>query len=315
MQRRGLVRGLLGTVLLGACVRPGASRAQSPGQASGLEPSTDALDKSWTLTTSDKVRLRVLERAPRQAPGTAPTIVLVPGWCMPATIWRTQLDVFGARWRTLALDPRGQGESEVPVHGYTADRRADDIHDLIRDMDRIVLVGWSLGVLDALQYVSRHGSARLRGLALVDNSIGEPPVPKASHFLDKLRKDRKNVLAGFVRGMFTHPPAQEQLDALRDGMMRMSLEDSIALLSYPLPREHWRDVVHRFELPLAYLVTPRFREQSQHLLEARPASKVEIFEDAGHALFVDDAERFNRTMIDWIESFQKIEPQNSKIIS
>jgi len=147
---------------------------------------------------------------------------------------------------------------------------------------------------------SATAAARLLGLALVDNSIGEPPAPHGSDFLVRLRRERKATMDGFVRSLFARALPDAQIEALRDSALRMPLDASIALLSYPLPREHWRGIVHTFDRPLAYLVTPRFREQSQHLLAARPASRVEIFENAGHALFVDEAQRFNESMTRWI---------------
>ena len=41
----------------------------------------------------------------------------------------------------------------------------------------VVVVGWSLGVLDTLAYVHTHGDALIAGLVLVDNSVGEEPAP------------------------------------------------------------------------------------------------------------------------------------------
>lgn len=258
------------------------------------------------LATSDGVRLNLLECKPSTQSQAAelpdPTVVLLPGWCMPASIWTAQLIGLGGRWYTLAIDPRGQGESEVPLGGYTADRRADDLHDVLIGRERVVLVAWSLGVLEALHYVHRHGSDRLLGLALVDNSIGEPPAPKPSNFIEELRRARSSTVERFVRSMFARPIPESQVNHLRECALRMPLESSIALLSYPLPREHWRAVVHAFDRPLAYLITPRYREQAQHLLQSRPASQVEVFEQAGHALFVDEATRFNRYLAAWIET-------------
>jgi len=311
-QRR---RALLAALGLGAVVAAPAQTAGAP--APDPDPAQrDDLQApaaigtpfaSHWVTTSDGVHLNVLERAPVPAtetrPSQAPTIVLLPGWCMPARIWRAQLIDLGARWRTLAMDPRGQGDSEIPAAGYTADRRADDLHDVLAGHDRVILVAWSLGVLEALHYVYRHGSGRLLALALVDNSVGEPPAPKPSDFIGQLRRARAATVEKFVRSLFAHPLPEAQLDDLRDAALRMPLESSIALLSYPLPREHWRAVVHAFDRPLAYLVTPRYREQSQRLRQARPATKIEIFEQAGHALFVDEAPRFNQLLADWIDSF------------
>jgi microsomal epoxide hydrolase len=73
----------------------------------------------------------------------------------------------------------------------------------------------------------------------------------------------------------------------------MSLDDSIALLSYPFEREHWKQIAHAFAKPLLYVVTPQFAAQARNLKKNRPATRVEIFERAGHALFAEEAPRFN----------------------
>ena len=67
------------------------------------------------LVTSDGVTLSVLESGQVHAKKSQLKIALIPGWSMPATIWQKQLEQFGQRYHTLALDPRGQGESQVPI--------------------------------------------------------------------------------------------------------------------------------------------------------------------------------------------------------
>ena len=98
---------------------------------------------------------------------------------MPATIWRHQIRAFSPRYHTLAFDPRGQGESEVPAIGYTAERRATDIKEFLAPSSNVLLIGWSLGAIESLQYVHMFGTERLAGLVLVDSSVGEEPAPKA----------------------------------------------------------------------------------------------------------------------------------------
>ncbi len=273
--------------------------AQDTGKAAASAP---MLRDLW-FATSDGVRLHALAHAPEAAAtGREPAqrIVFLPGWCIPGRIWRPQLEDIGARWPCLALDPRGQGESDIPRAGYTVERRADDLYEVLAANGRTVLVAWSLGVLEALECIHRHGSALIDALVLVDNSIGEPPAPKPTDFLQRLRRDRQATVDGFVRSMFRHAPPDVEIAALRESALRMPLEGSIDLLSKLPPREHWRELVHRYEGPLAYVVTPQFREQARKLLAARPQSRIEVFEDAGHALFVDDAQRFNRLLTDWV---------------
>jgi non-heme chloroperoxidase len=283
-------RRLISALPLAAC----AVRAAAAGD--GPAP------RNFQLTTDDGVRLNVLEAGPPQVDPSLPAIVLVPGWCMPAWMWQAQLDAFGQRFRTLALDPRGQGDSEVPAAGYEAERRARDLRELLAPMPRTVLVGWSLAVLDALNLVHRFGDSQLAGLVLVDNSVGEPPAPKPSNFISELRADRSAALDRFVRAMFARPRPEAEIERIKQSALRMPLDGAIALLSYPFPREHWRGITRSFAKPLCYCVTSHYVEQAHNLQRDRPATRVEWFEHAGHALFVDEPDRFNRIVSDFAQS-------------
>jgi non-heme chloroperoxidase len=250
-----------------------------------------------SFQTGDGVTLSVLDAGQSTTRSGAVTIVFVPGWSMPAEIWRRQLEYLGQRYHTLAFDPRGQGESDVPLKGYTAERRATDLKDFLNPFSKVLLVGWSLGAIEALQYVHMFGAQRLVGLVLVDSSVGEEPAPKGnSAFLQGLRKDRDKSLDAFVRAIFKRPRNDEEIAALVKGAKRMSLENSIALLSYPFPRTHWKQIAHAYKKPLRYVVTPQFAEQARNLQKNRKETEVEIFPDAGHALFVDEPERFNASI-------------------
>lgn len=242
----------------------------------------------------DGVRLSLLEST--AAPTHRATLVFVPGWGMPASIWSDTLAHFAPRHRCVALDPRGQGESEVPAEGYTVQRRAADIAELLAQFERVVLIGWSLGVLESLHCVHQNAPRNLTAMVLVDNSVGEPPAPKPGDFLKRLRADRTGTLDRFVRGMFATPQPESRIEDIKRSALKTSLEQSIALLSYPLPREHWRGIARGLAQPLAYFVTPRFAEQAQNLKTARPATVVEVFDGAGHALFVDQATRFDASL-------------------
>lgn len=261
--------------------------------ASGIAPTRAASLSRRDFRTSDAVRLSLLEAG---AAAGKPVVLFVPGWGMPASIWSETLAVVAPAARAVALDPRGQGESDVPDHGYTIERRVADLAELIESLDRVVVVAWSLGVLETLHYVHLHGEQRLAGIVLVDNSVGEPPAPKPSDFLQRLRADRAATMDRFVRGLFTTPQPEARIEEIRRSALRTRLEQSIALLSYPLPREHWRGIARNVRQPLAYWVTPRFAAQAASLKTARPATMTQVFEPAGHALFVDQPAAFHAAL-------------------
>jgi microsomal epoxide hydrolase len=162
----------------------------------------------------------------------------------------------------------------------------------------VVLAGWSLGVLDVLSYADLAGDGRIAGLVLIDNSVGEgtPPPPRASRFFQNLRQRRAQTVRGFVAGMYRTPQDATYLDGIAREAQRMPVEASIRLLSYPRPREFWRDSLYAVRRPAYYAVTPRLRGQAEAVAQRHPQPTVEVFEGAGHALFVDEAPRFNASM-------------------
>lgn len=263
-----------------------------------VAPAARAATGVQWFRTSDGVRLRYLQA------GSGRTVVFVPGWCMPARIFDPQIETLSRRWRVVSLDPRGQGESEVPASGYDPTRRGQDIRDLLAHLGggRVVLAGWSLGVLDALSYADMAGDARLAGLVLIDNSVGEgaPPPPRASNFFTNLRRRRDATVQGFVRSMYRTPQSTTYLDGIAREAQRMPVEASIRLLSYPRPREFWKQSLYAVRRPVYYAVTPRLRSQADAVAQNHPQPMVEIFDGAGHALFVDEPARFNASMEEFL---------------
>lgn len=261
-------------------------------------PAVRAAEVARWFRTSDGVRLRYLEA------GSGRVVVFVPGWCMPGRIFEPQIAALSRRWRVVSLDPRGQGQSEVPRDGYEPTRRGQDVRDLLAHLGggRVVLAGWSLGVLDVLSYADMAGDGRIAGLVLIDNSVGEgtPPPPRPSRFFQNLRQRRDATVRGFVAAMYRTPQDAAYLDGIAREAQRMPVEASIRLLSYPRPREFWRDSLYAVRRPVYYAVTPRLRGQAEAVAQRHPQPMVEVFEGAGHALFVDEAARFNASMEEFL---------------
>ncbi len=252
------------------------------------------------LITSDGVRLHYLEAGP----ANAHTILFVPGWTMPAWIWGPQIQVFAQHYHVIAFDPRGQGDSDAPPTGYEPGRRGDDIGELINHVEPVpvLIVAWSLGVLDSLAYVHRHGDDLLSGLALVDNSVGEEPapVPAPPRRHAGPAPPHSVAMRRFVQSMFRRPPGHAYLERLTAASLRTPEAASRALLAYPVPRTYWRDGVYATTKPVLYAVRPVWQAQAENLERKRPNTEVALFRDAGHALFVDDAARFNTLLSSFI---------------
>jgi microsomal epoxide hydrolase len=301
---------LLASRLIGLSVLALAA-ASSPAHSVASQSPPAAMPRSITdhfFLSSDGVSLHYLEAGPP----TAHTLVFVPGWTMPAWIWMPQILAFSQRYHVVAFDPRGQGDSAVPNSGYEPERRGRDVAELIAHLSspKVVVIGWSLGVLDTLASIHVAGDRRLAGLVLVDNSVGEEPPPPPyrpgpSHGRPPRGPPPSHAVAmkQFVRAMFHHPQPPAYVDRLTQATLHTPEFASRLLLAYPVPRSYWREAVYATKVPLLYVVRPRWVAQGENLVRNRPGTEMDIFSDAGHALFVDDPARFNSVTERFLERF------------
>jgi pimeloyl-ACP methyl ester carboxylesterase len=99
-----------------------------------------------------------------------PPIVFLHGGGLNAHTWDLVCLSLRRERHCLALDQRGHGDSEwSPVMDYTTESMVGDLEAFVDHLglERFVLVGMSLGGVNALAWAGRH-SARLAGLVIVD---------------------------------------------------------------------------------------------------------------------------------------------------
>jgi esterase len=104
--------------------------------------------------------------------GTAgrPPMVFLHGGGLNAHTWDLVCASLRAERHCLALDQRGHGDSEwSPEMDYATESHVGDLDAFLTalGLERVVLVGMSLGGVNALAWAGTHGR-RLAGLVLVD---------------------------------------------------------------------------------------------------------------------------------------------------
>jgi len=103
--------------------------------------------------------------------GSGQPVVFSHGWPLSAYAWDEQLNFVAANgFRGVAYDRRGHGRSSQPWGGNDMDTYAEDLAQLIDQLDLhdVVLVGHSAGGGDITRYIGRHGTSRVAKAVLVD---------------------------------------------------------------------------------------------------------------------------------------------------
>jgi non-heme chloroperoxidase len=257
--------------------------------------------KSGYFKTSDGVRLHYLEA------GTGSAIVFVPGWTMPAWIWEAQIRHFAQHYHVVALDPRSQGESDKVAEGNSPERRARDIRELVDGLKLgpAVLVGWSLAVSDLLAYAEQFGGANVRAYVLVDGFAWDKPDPQflaaIIGFYRQIQINRQNFAENFVRSMYKKPVPEDYVQRLVKASFQMPADTAIAASVGSIARADWRPAISKLDRPVLITCQAATQSMAADLIKSMvPSARLELFEHAGHALFVDDAERFNSVLEDFI---------------
>lgn len=120
--------------------------------------------------------------------GQGHPVVFVSSWGVTSELWHGQLDhLVEHGCRCVAFDRRGHGRSSLP-DAYDLDTLADDLARVIEasGLDRITLIGHSIGGCEIVRYLSRHGTRRIARVALV-----APTTPG----LDALAADQPDLAA------------------------------------------------------------------------------------------------------------------------
>jgi esterase len=135
-------------------------------EISGLQPPQVILPESGNRVVED-FRLHYLDWGHQGAGGT---ILFLHGGGLNAHTWDVVSLMLRERYRCVALDQRGHGDSEwSPGSDYGMQSHLRDIEGFVGQLKlrRPVLVGQSMGGINAINYAGRH-SAEMAALVVVD---------------------------------------------------------------------------------------------------------------------------------------------------
>ena len=242
------------------------------------------------------------------------------------------------KYRLVFADLRGHGNSDAPAWGYSNQRFADDIRDLVHflDLKDVWLCGWSSGASFALEYFALHGDdgGRIKGIIYDEMSVKPAVGPDGvnmslygnttyegalAYFYSLLEEGMNSAFHtdGDVEGPM--PAFFKYDDKCGEYKRLMATVDPsnpavVCLLNVALLALDQREVLPKVDIPFLmiegsmHVVYPQ--EAYDYVAEHVPNCKRVIFEGAGHALHMEFSEEFNRVVDAFIqgEELPAVEP-------
>lgn len=266
--------------------------------------------------------------------GSGPPLVLVHGLGSSAAVeFYFNLEPLAARHRVLAIDLPGFGHSDKPILEYTIELFVRAVRDLMaaENLDRAAVMGVSMGGRVALG-LALESPQTVERLILVDAlGVGAPRRVLAYRIL-LTRGLGELTLSGTARALRRMKPATirrfwgwylRRPQGVDHILSDQRIADHGVLLSTPEYRAAYlsalRSIAGMRDLRDGITVQDRLNElrmptlliwgrhdhifpaaHAQSALQQLPRGRVEIFEDSGHTPQMEEPERFNRVVLDFL---------------
>ncbi len=184
--------------------------------------------------------------------------------------------------------------------GYGLARRAADIAEVLAasQVRAPHLVGWSLGALELMEFLRQGG--KVSTAVFLDNSLDAAYAAGPAYGLDLMRslrdRDTAEVLREFVSRLFKEALDPDWARELEQEILQMPRYAALEALKGSGRGAGLSELLKDPSLRALVLGTSRFQAEFEGLKKDFPRLQSQIFEDAGHALFVDQWDRFNRLL-------------------
>jgi microsomal epoxide hydrolase len=262
--------------------------------------------KSDFFTTSDGVKIHYVEA------GSGRAVVFIPGWTMPAWIWQKQIDEFSKKYHVVVVDPRSQGESDKPTYGHTPETRSRDYKELVDHLGlkQPVLIGWSMACGELVKYAEQFGSDNVSGFVLVDGFLTDKISPDMftgiSGWMNMLQQDRQKQADGFVRSMYKKPQTEDYIHRVIDASVQVPADTAVVLIYDMIAVKDFSTGLSKMNRPVLFAYQPESQPTADFLkTKLGDKLRLERFDGDGHALFVDDPDKFNHVLEEFVQSLPK----------
>jgi len=265
--------------------------------------------RKTTVTTPDGVEI-VLEESGNPL---GPEIVFIHGFSISRLCWTRQLRGILARdFRMVAYDLRGHGESGKPADtaSYRDGKRwADELAAVIdaAKMRKPVLVAWSYAGRIVADYLRHFGTGAIAGLNIVGAKSNSDPAFNAPLLAPHQRSMASDDLETNVRGTIAFVEAcarkWDASDFVQCVAAAMVVPPYVraALFGRPLDAD---ELYRAIDIPVLFThgahdaIAPLAAAQHGHAIT--PNSTLSIYENAGHAPFMEEPARFNLELAEFV---------------
>jgi 3-oxoadipate enol-lactonase len=225
-------------------------------------------------------------------------------------MWDEQVAGLAQDYRVLRFDTRGHGQSAVPAGPYSFVQLADDVSALLDalQIERTHFAGLSMGGMIGQSLGLRHPQ-RLLSLTLADTASRQP-IGAEKVWQERIAQARAHGMQALEEATLarwfteSYRKAQPAVMQRIGAMIRATPVEGYANCGYAIARINFTDQLAAIRCPVMIIVgeddpgTPVAMSREIHA--AIPGSKLVVLPRAAHLSNIEQAQAFNRALIDFL---------------
>jgi len=240
-------------------------------------------------------------------------LVFIHGWCSNRTFWYEQLDTLAQKYKVIAIDLPGHGESGRNRKKWSITSFADDVELVLESIEikRAVLIGHSMGGLVSLK-VAQHLQDCVIGIIVVDaiGDVENPDPPEAMEpFFDAFEADFKGTMSMAIPRLFSQDASAELVKWVTDNSTEA---DSIMALAIArdLSIINEKELLSSVNVPVRCIYSSNTRPEESHsfvITNNKYADFDAVFVDStGHFLHLEKPEEVNKHLRNYLTELERI---------
>ncbi|WP_158284741.1 alpha/beta fold hydrolase [Oricola cellulosilytica] len=225
-----------------------------------------------------------------------PPLVAIPGSIANWEIWQPPLEILSERWRVIALDHAGVGQTRVPPDEISFETQVETVLSVLdsRGIDACVLASDSHNVAVAIE-VALRCPGRVRGLVLMAGLAWGFDTPETRRFIEALEADFGAAIGFFARACLPEENSGHLRQWLTDILKSTGPERIVALLRSYFPvdlRDRLSDIaVPTLVVAGALDALSANRKDFEYLASQIPGARLELIDGAGHIPMFSEPEK------------------------
>lgn len=249
-----------------------------------------------------------------EGPENAPVIIFIHGFPFNKEMWDMQLAALNEKFRVIAYDVRGHGNSWCGTDDFSIELFVKDLLALMDklEIEKTTLCGLSMGGYIALNAIENHPH-RFDSLILCDTSCAADSPEAKEKRMKAIEIILENGVEKFaddsIKNFFAHESfitKKEVIAEVREIMINTTEKSIIKTLLALSRRLETCSTLWKIKVPVLILVGEEDKitppEAAQFMYEEINGSVISVITNAGHLSNVENPDQFNEQLTRFLEN-------------